>query len=186
MAKSIPNSSIKLWILIVLSVGIFWSNRLPAQNRESLLKAGYIEKFTHFVEWPELQQKNDSVFKIVVMGENGLGQAVKKLFKGIKVKNRKVEIQFIHSADEINHAMMLIITGELSRNQLQDVLTYTRGRQILTISESKGYAKKGIIINMFKENNYIRYEINTSTLAQSGLKINSLLLNYAVIVKTDD
>jgi hypothetical protein len=184
MAKSLINRT--LMILIILTAGIFLPATSAAQSREYLLKAGYIEKFTHFVDWPELQQKKDSVFKIAVLGGNGLGKAVKALFKDIKVKNRKVKISFIHSADEINSAMILIITGELSGDQLQKVLNYTKGRQILTISEIKGYGKKGIIINMFKEDNYIRYEINTSTLARSGLKINSMLLNYAVIVKTDD
>ena len=184
MAKSFLYKT--LYVLIILSSGMFISGTTEAQTREYLLKAGYIEKFTHFVDWPELQQQKDSVFEIAVMGETGLGKAVKELFKGVKVKNRKVEIVLIHSVAEINNAKMLVISGELSEGQLQQVLNYTRGRQILTISESKGYAQKGIIINMFKEDNYIRYEINTSMLNLSGLKMNSMLLNYAVKVKSND
>jgi hypothetical protein len=89
------------------------------------------------------------------------------------------------SVNEIKDCMILIIS-ESKKNELNDILNYTTGKPILTIGDAKGYGKKGVIINMFIDDNYIRYEVNRTTLDKSGLKISSLLLASAVIVKTDE
>ncbi len=174
-------------LLAILSAGMIVPNMVMAQSREYLLKAGYIEKFIHFVEWPEASTKNDSneTFTLAVIGENKFGQDLEDIFSKIKVKNKQVRITYISSVDEIDHCMMLFIS-ESEKNNLDEILHYTTGKPILTISDSKGFGVNGVIINMFTEENFIKYEINRNALEKSGLKINSLLLNYAVIIKSDE
>ena len=61
-----------------------------------------------------------------------------------------------------------------------------QGSQSLTISDNGGYGKEGVIINLLLIKDYIRYEINRETLKKSGLKMSSLLLDSAIIVKADE
>jgi hypothetical protein len=185
--KNACSNNIKKIVLLIYIINGFMTEELSfCQSRESLVKAGYIEKFTHFVQWPELSGKSDSTdtFKIAVIGKNTFGKDLGELFSKIKVKESTVKISYISSVDEIDNCMILFIS-ESEKNNLDKILHYTTGRPILTISDSKGFGLIGVIINMFTEGNYIRYEINRSTLEKSGLKINSLLLNYAVIIKSD-
>jgi hypothetical protein len=186
MKDSCPNSIKKIVLLIFIIYGFMTEEQSICQSRESLVKAGYIEKFTHFVQWPETSENNDSIkiFTIAVIGKNIFAQDLEGLFSKIKVKNSQVKITYISSVDEIENCMILFISGS-EINNLDRILQYTTGRPILTISDSKGFGLNGVIINMFPEGNYIRYEINRSTLEKSGLIINSLLLNYAVILKSD-
>jgi hypothetical protein len=172
---------------LLLLVLIAMSNEISAQSREYLLKAGYIEKFTHFVEWPEITNINDttSVFSIAVIGENKFSNAIEEMFTKVKVKNKKVRISYISSINEIKDLMILFIS-ESKKDKLDEILNYTTGKPILTIGDTKGYGKKGVIINMFIDDNYIRYEINMKALNKSGLQISSLLLNSAIIIKTDE
>lgn len=172
-----------LFFLFVMMI----SPKTFAQSNEYLLKAGYIEKFTHFIEWPDTTNINDSTitFSIAVIGENKFGNAIENIFKNAKVKNKAVRITYISSVDEVDNCMILIIS-ESKKNKLDEILNYTKGKPILTIGETKGYGKKGVIINMFVDDNYIRYEINRTVLDKSGLKISSLLLSSAIIVKTDE
>jgi hypothetical protein len=162
-------------------------SKITAQSREYLLKAGYIEKFTHFIEWPETTGGDDSshAFRIAVIGENRFGNAIERIFSRVRVQNRKVRIVYATSIDAIENCMIWVISGGGS-NRLDEILNYTTGKPILTIGETKGYGKKGVIINMFVDDNYLRYEINRAALRKSGLKISSLLLASAVIVGANE
>lgn len=169
-------------LLIVVWAGVLVPGTAKAQAKEYLLKAGYVEKFTHFVEWPEAQEGTDSEFKIAVFGEGPFGTALEEIFRKVKVKNRSVKISYVSSVSEIRNALIVVISNPVSDSKLAEILRYTTGKQILTISENQGYGQKGVIINILVVDNYIRYEINRTALQKSGLKMSSLLLNTAIII----
>lgn len=173
-------------LLIIISGCLIIPDNAAAQTREHLLKAGYIEKFTHFVEWPGVLNGSDSLFRIAVIGDKDFSLALKEIFKNVKVKERTVEVNYISSADQIKNNLILVISGSISIETLSGILHYTTGKQILTISEDKGYARKGVIMNLLVVDNYIRYEVNRITLGKSRLKMSSLLLKTATLVSTDE
>jgi hypothetical protein len=175
------------FLLAAIFLAVVHPPDVAAQSREYVLKAGYIEKFTHFIEWPELSTSaiTPTVFSIIIIGDNTFGTAIEKVFNNVKIQNKKIRVTYASSLDEIDDCMILIITPSKTID-VEDIVNYAKGKPILTIGETKGYGKKGAIINMFIEDNYIRYEINQTTLHQSGLKISSLLLASAIIVKSDE
>lgn len=175
---------LKFLLLILIFISGVNGARLFGQSREALIKAGYIEKFTHFIQWPKQMIDNDSItyFVISVYGANTFGSSLEELFSEIKINNKKVIINYISSIDEIKNSMILFISESEEKN-LYKILAYTTGKPILTIGDCKGYGEKGVLINLFMEGYYLRYEVNQNSLEKSGLKINSLLLNYAVIIK---
>jgi hypothetical protein len=169
-------------LLIILVAGL--NGRISlCQVRESLVKAGYIEKFTHFFQWPETRAGDNpqDVFNIAVIGENTFGEDLADIFNKTSVKDKPVMITTISSVEQIKDCNILFISAS-EKNNLDEILNYTNGKPILTISDTKGFGKNGVIINMFREGDYIRYEINRTSLEKSGLIINSMLLNYAVII----
>lgn len=186
MEKKIINNTRYLILNVVLFLMITSANSF-SQTREYLLKAGYIEKFTHFIEWSELTGITNAadVFSIAVIGENKYDNALEKIFNKVKVKNRRVDIRYISSINEINNCMVLIIS-ESKSEKLMEILSYTSRKPILTIGETAGWGKRGVMINMLIYKNYIRYEINLSALNKSGLKVNGLLLSSAIIIKEDE
>jgi hypothetical protein len=172
--------------MIILSILLIIPDKTDAQTREHLLKAGYVEKFTHFVEWPEIKNSTDTLFRIAVIGDTKFSLDLEEIFKTVKVKDKIVKVSNITSTDQIKNERILFISESVNTNKLNEILNYTTGKQILTISEKKGYAKKGVIINMLVVDNYIRYEINRITLGKSRLKMSSLLLKSAILVSTDE
>lgn len=172
--------------LIVIFLGLTLSGRLNAQTREYLLKSGYIEKFTRFIEWNGNRNSGDSLFRIAVIGDKRFKDALNAVFEKVKVNNKIVEVKLISSVDQVQDSRIVVISGILDNQALDKLLNYTTGRQILTIGEVKGYGRKGVIINMVVLDNFIRYEINKETLDKSGLKISSLLLNSAIILKPNE
>ena len=119
MTESYLHSLKQIVLLIILSAGIIFPVKLKAQANEYLLKAGYIEKITHFIEWPGIKNNNDSIFKIAVLGEAKLSRALEEIFNKVKVNNRKVRIVTIKNIQELTACQILIIptikTSELNK-----------------------------------------------------------------------
>jgi len=157
--------------------------RTAAQFKEHILKAGYVEKITHFVEWPSVQNPEDSTFNISVIGNYTFDLPLKEIFSKVRVKDKKVRIVHISTVPEIRNSNIVIISGSVSPDLLEEILRYTLEKPILTISEYKGYCKRGTILNMLIVDNYIRYEINRNSLERSGLQMSSMLMNYAIKIE---
>ena len=53
---------------------------------------------------------------------------------------------------------------------------------ILTISDTEGFAQKGVLINLYKSGKNIKFEINKKELIDSGFTVSPYLLSLAKIV----
>lgn len=156
---------------------------LHAQDNEYLLKAGFLERFTRFIDWPEdsLQLNPALPFTILVMGKSPFNGELEDFFRQIRVKNRKVRIRYSATADTTRSAHLIYICSDMAK-KLPGILRYTQGKPIITVGETRGFAEKGVLINFFLENNKIRFEINQSAFKRSGLKVSYLLMNSARVI----
>ena len=170
-----------VFLELLLLSGILFPSYTMGQAPEHLLKAGFIEKFTHFVEWPASAQGGSEGMKIAVFGKSRIEPALREIFA--KTKNPDVSIIDITSVNEIEGCKIVFISNSVSQEILRELLQYTKGKPVMTISDTKGYCNKGVLLNMLVVDNYVRYEINKSVLDVSGLKMSSLLLNSAIIIE---
>lgn len=154
-----------------------------AQTSEEMLKAAYIEKFTHFVQWPDSSnsEMNNERFVISIFGNSELETAMRDIFAKANIQEKRFEIRNISSVDQIKGSRVLFIPRS-EKNFLDEILSYTYGKPILTISDTNGFGERGVIINLFLDGNYVRYQVNRNSMLTSGLIINSLLLSYAQII----
>ena len=126
-------------------------------------------------------QNLNEPFIISVIGKTPLADNLEQIYTVQKINNKNVIIKRISNLYEIEDCHILII-AESERKNLQNILAFTKKLPILTISESDGFAEKGVIINFFEENNKLRFEINETAVLQSSLQISFYLLNSAKIV----
>lgn len=176
------NKNFKIFLALFL-----FASSLQAQVSEYDFKAAFIERFTRFIEWPvEIEDDNfDNSFKIAVLGKNPFGKALDELFDEVKIKGLKVEIVYILDVKDIK-SVNLLFMGSSGNNHIQEWIDVIAEKPILMISDTEGFCEKGSHINMYKEGNYIRFEINKEAFKKSGLTVSSLLLTSAKIVKTND
>lgn len=168
-------------ILLILFCVLHHS--VQAQISESELKAAYIERFTRFIEWPEEFANN--TFKIAVIGKISFNTSLDNLFAEIKVKNKNVEIIYTNDINDLTKVNLVFISGT-EKKRINEILSAIDEKPILLISDTKGFCNMGTYINMYVDDNNIRYEINIEALENSGLKVSSLLLTSAKIIKTDE
>ncbi len=123
-------------------------------------------------------------FVILVIGNSRYGSALDDIFGKVRVLGKPVRITPIGDVSEIRDCHILIV-AQLTGTLAEQVFRQTRGKPILTISDTNGYGGKGSILNLVVMDDYVRFEGNQGALQASGLKISSLVLSSAVVVHDD-
>lgn len=155
------------------------------QPEEYVIKGVLLEKISTFVEWPDIKKEEAVIKKFVIgiFGKHKFGRVLSELYDERNIQNKEVEIKYINTKSEINDCRILFIP-KLNNEELIETLEFVRKKPILTVSDSKGYAEKGVHINFYTEENNIRFEINENSVKESGLKMNHLLLSLAKLVES--
>lgn len=148
---------------------------------ENEVKAALLIKFTDFVKWPpESFFQEPDTFVLGILGDD--------IFKGVfdsfvpeKIDNRHFKVKNFSSVDEIKQVQILFIS-ESEKESLPEILEHLKGRDILTVGDTKGFAKDGVIINFIEKKGSIGFEINMDAKKLTKLNISSHLLRLAEIV----
>ncbi len=156
----------------------------PGQSTEYILKAGFLEKFARFTDWPDsvLEEDSHAPFVISVIGNSPFGGALEKVYKKTTIKNRPVKIQHIDSVSQIPGSHILFVCKSETK-RLGWILETARNYPILIISDTRGFAQKGTHINLYiTSKGTLHFEINPKAAKRSGLTIQIILLEIAKIV----
>ena len=154
----------------------------PAQadELEDLLKAEFMERFTHFVDWPaDAFPSHDSPFVFCIVGESPISPYLERLARDRRIKDRRAEARHLRPGQDPGGCHMLLI-GPDERPRLHALLARIGNRPVLTVSDAEGFAKEGVLINFYiSEDDRVRFEISSSEVKRSPLKISAQLLRLA-------
>jgi hypothetical protein len=157
------------------------------RHHEYLLKSAFIERFTRFVQWPrsfeEGVQNQTFIFGALCAPE--FCRVLEAAFAGHRIKNRPVKFRRIKTAEDVDGCHLVYI-GKTDDPTLAGLIATLKSKPVLTVSDTRGYAQKGVHINMFVQQEQIRFEINHKSAVACGLKISHLLLKLARIVETQE
>lgn len=143
-------------------------------------KANYLEPFTRFIDWPPASAAVKP-FKIEILGQNFFGPYLDKIFNRKKLKNKPVVIRYISNIQEISHPHLLFISTSM-KNNISEIIDYTKNKPILTIGDTPGFCQAGVHINFFYDRLKLNFEINEAAALAAGFNIRYHLLKLA---KTD-
>jgi hypothetical protein len=148
---------------------------------EYQLKAEFMERFTRFVDWPTGSPVNDghTPFAICVVGDDPFGPYLRNLAATRKIKSKQVAVKAAPS--DLDGCHMLFIAGS-HRAQLGDLMRRTADKPILTVADSPGFAEAGVMVNFYRADDKIRFEINPRAAEKRGLHVKSKLLMLARVV----
>jgi hypothetical protein len=164
--------------LVSVLLGFSPARALSAPAEEYEVKAAFIYNFAKFVDWPA---SVGSKLRLCVVGKSPFGSALDDI-KGRMVKERKLEVLQLDSASSLADCQMLFVSASEERN-LDRIVARTRATDTLLISDSEGFARRGIMINLYVEEGKIRFEINLSAVRRSGLSVSSKLLSLGRLVE---
>ena len=148
-----------------------------APSRLDQLMAGYVLNFTNFVEWPESAHSEELL--ICVAGNTGLYSALRSGAENAPMRSRHVTVRAVSDAPSASgcHVLYIEPTSPLRVAQLG------ASAPMLTVSAGKGFARSGGTIELFTQQNRLRFIINLENARRAGLRISSSLLQLAASVE---
>ena len=183
--KYLKNFRLSNWLryFVILCIGFLTPLFAITQQSEYTIKAVFLEHFTRFIDWPESVDIADASypFCVAVIGENPFGSILDQIYSEQKIKKRRVEIRYFSTPDEIADCHILFISSS-NKEILPEILSHTKNKPILTVSDTKGFAESGVLINFYLAGSKIKFEINERAVNESGLVMSYRLLSLAKIV----
>lgn len=165
----------------------FLPGMLPGQEttgeKETRQKIVIISQIFNFVTWPPNHLPTSKEFLLGFIGDAPLYRQREILLENIAIPGRSVHIQSITRLDEIKECHALFIAGDQS-SRLKDILAVTGQRPILVISDTAGFGNRGVLLNLFIEDERVKFEINLGAAKKSRLFLSSKLLKLARIIET--
>lgn len=170
--------------VIFLLVGFSFFTQLSYGQKpapEYQVKAAFLYNFTRFIDWPTTAFRSPtSPFVIGIIGDDPFGGYITEIVKGEKVGNHPIIIQRYHNTRDIINCHMLFVNPPATA-RVKDIVTLIGRRSILTVSDMENFTAYGGMVNFYKENNKIRFEVNVASSRSAHLEISSKLLTVARI-----
>ncbi len=149
---------------------------------EYFIKAAFVMNFAKFTQWPEktFADASDEI-RLCVMGDDSVYTTFSKI-EGKTINGLRLVVKKIKTTQEIENCHILFVSRP-NRDDLPKIFAAVKEKPILTIGEITGFEISGGIINLEKEKDKIRFNINVTAAKRSGLEISSRLLHLATIVE---
>lgn len=149
---------------------------------EYAVKAAFIYDFSKFVTWPSKAfQAPDSPVSICVLGDNPFGGTLARMVAGKSIGGRGFKVLYPPGAPDAGQCQIVFISRS-KHDQIGGILESLRGRSVLTVGDTPGYAAQGVMINLYLEDDRVHFEINDQAALKAGIRISSKLLSLARLV----
>lgn len=166
-------------LALALAVGPVTAAAPPTEYQ---VKAVFLFNFTQFVHWPESAFASPtSPLVIAVLGDDPFGAALDEVVAGETVNGRPLVVRRYRTVEEIEDCHILFIS-QPTRSLLPMLLQRLRERSVLTVSDSREFARAGGVIEFVTVASKIRLQINLKAADVANLTISSKLLKPATIV----
>ena len=173
-------------LLALISVFALLAAALPVaeahqdSDEERLLKAAYIYNFAKFTRWPESDGADGGRLALCIMGEDPLAVELERL-SAKRVGEKRLEVKRLQQGAAHGECQILYV----ARSQQHDYHQYISAQAstgVLSVSEIAGFARAGGMIELFHEEEKIRFLVNLDAAREAGLLLSSRLLNLARIL----
>jgi hypothetical protein len=155
----------------------------PQASEQQLIKAAFIEKFTRFTDWPTQSSVHDpdKPFELCVAGADPFHGALDELAAITPMKGKRAVVHYGRALDQIDTCNVLFVASSES-TRLEAWLARARDRAILTVGDAPGFGERGVMINLYRSDDHVRFEINHGAGRAAGLVLSSRLLSLARLV----
>ena len=147
---------------------------------ERSVKAAYIYNFLRLTEWPiPLGQP----FYLCILGRTSLDSALHELAGESVRSDISISVINVNIGDELEWCNALYFDDSQHR-QFNVLLRKLMSAPILTITDVRGLADRGTMIEMSTQRNRVTFEVNLRAAQQAEIHISARLLKLARHVAT--
>jgi len=151
-------------------------------SNEYGLKAAFLLNFARYVEWPPAAFSGaDGPLRIGVAGRDPFDGELDRALAGKSAAGRPLTSRAFSDPSEA-HGFHMVFVSRDQAAQLPALLAAAGTSPVLFVGESDGFCRAGGDIELYLEDEHIRFRINPAHSARAGLAISSKLLHLATLV----
>ncbi|RYY02801.1 MAG: YfiR family protein [Gammaproteobacteria bacterium] len=156
---------------------------------EQKIKAGLVYNLIKYTEWPNTISMQDSkntdshnaiVLKVCLFGEDPFDGYLSPL-QGRTAQQATIAISHITQIQQAQDCSAVVVNRD-QEQQLQSLLQFLQGKNVLTISDISHFAERGGMVELTRQDEKIALHINKNSLDSAKLGIDARMLKLATIV----
>jgi hypothetical protein len=144
------------------------------------VKAAFLYNFAKFVEWPALPAAAPLV--VCIVGHDGIAAAFIETVRGQNISGHSFDVWVLQDSSRWRACHLLFIADAETRRSAGG-LDEIKRLPVLTVSDNKGFALAGGIIELYVEAGRMRFAINLDAADRAGLRVSSRLLGIAKVIR---
>jgi hypothetical protein len=149
--------------------------------RADQIKAAYLFNFVKFIEWPADAAREP--IEICFVGASGVHASLQSATADKRVGARPVVVRRLSGVESPGDCSVVYFeAGAVADNQ---TLLQKAREKSLTVSDAQNFTRSGGAIQLFTEENRLRFVINVENARGAGIRISSNLLKLASNVEQD-
>lgn len=152
---------------------------LPAASRaetatEYAAKAAFIYNVALFSSVPSV----NGTMRLCVLGRDPFGAALERL-DGKTVGAARMAVAYPHSGSEALKQCQILFISASEGDSVATLADAARDAGVLTISDIKGAARRGVMLELYVEDKRIAFECNGAVARAASIGLSSKLLRLA-------
>lgn len=157
--------------------GLFAAEGDAPPPSEYQVKAAFMYNFIKFVTWPSGEDSRNGQVRLCVLGD-APDMAAFSALEGQEIMGKRMNVVTLADDSDVRACQVLFLSSLLP-GRLEGTLDSVRSSPILTVGDTDGYGRRGVMINMYIDRKRVRFEINADAAEAAGLRISAKLLSLA-------
>jgi hypothetical protein len=146
------------------------------------MKAVFVVNFLRFVDWPPANvAPAPAPLVVAVLGDRAFIENLRDYAAGQSISGHAIEVKAIERPEDARGAHVLFIGASESAN-VPAIVKMAETCALLTIGDTDGFARAGVILNLYTVDQRVRIEANPAAANRTGLRLSAHLLRIARIV----
>lgn len=172
-------------VVCLVAIGLDPRSACAQTPGEYDLKAAFLLNFAKFVEWPENTfGDRSSPLVLGIVGDDPFGGAMDRVTEKT-INGRVLVIRRLSGATDDYKGIQILFISASERQRVPFILKHLVGMSTLTVSDLDDFCGMGGIIQLLKQDQRIRFEINLTEGLRAHLNISSKLLGLARTVHSE-
>lgn len=149
-----------------------------AAPREVAVKADFLTKFPAYVDWPAaVRPRPGASLNICILGGDPFGRLIDEAARGEQVDGHPLRVRRLKGPGQAGGCHVVFVQGSAP-----SLLQALQGKPMLTVTDARGGGEGGMI-HFVSHEGRVRFNIDQSQAAKSGVGISSRLLGLALTVR---
>jgi len=168
-----------LLALTLLAGGAVLTAQEQVVPADASVKAALMFNFAKFTDWPGMA--DNAPINHCVVGDEGVASALVQVVRGQTIDAHPIVVSRPFEASAWGTCQLLFVaSSELRRWSAS--LAAIRRMPVLTVSDGKGFAQSGGVMEFYVESGHMHFIANVDAAALAGVHMSSRLLSLAKVI----